>query len=48
VGAAAELARDRGKITIINGRGKTSHDLVVEEEEEEMNTAEETTHSIYE
>ena len=36
VGAAAELAGDRGKITIINGRGEAGHDLVVEAEEEKV------------
>ena len=46
--AAAELAGNRGKTVVINGRGKAGHDLVVEAKEEEMNTAEETTHSVYE
>jgi len=43
VGAAAELAGNRGKTALINGRGKACTNLVVEVEEKEVNTAKETT-----
>ena len=44
MGAAAELAGNRAKVAVIKGRGKAGHDLVVEAEEEEVNTAKEKAH----
>jgi hypothetical protein len=44
VGTAAELAGYRGKITIVNRRGKAGHDLVVDAEKVVTYRTKETTH----
>jgi hypothetical protein len=38
VNTTPELTRDRGKITIINGRGKAGHDLMADAMEDKVVT----------